>query len=98
MENMIGRALKLIRSYHNLTLDQLNERIGHSKSFISEVERGNKTPSLETLRKYSEAFDMPLSHILFFAENQSEGPRVKKLRRSIAGKAVKMLEWVEEVI
>lgn len=97
MENMIGRALKLIRKYHNLTLDQLNERLGYSKSFISEIERGKKNPSLEVLKTYSEGFDMPLSSILFFAENQGEDKRTKRLRRAIAGKAIKLLEWVEDI-
>lgn len=94
---MINRALKLIRKYHNLTLDELAIEADLSKSYISEIERGNKTPSIGTLQKYAEVFDMPLSSIMFFAENQEESKSTGKIRRSIAKKALTLLEWVEEI-
>lgn len=96
---MINKALKLIRNYHNKALTDTATELGVSKSHVSEIERGNKTPSFGLLERYSEVFDLPLSSILFFAENydKDESERAKKIRKSIAGKAIKILEWVEEV-
>lgn len=94
---MVHKALKLIRKYHNHSIQQAAELLGVSVSHISEVEREKKTPSLGLLQKYSEAFDLPLSSIMFFAENQGESKRTEKLRKSISGKAIKLLEWVDDI-
>lgn len=94
---MINKALKLIRQYHNKTLTEAAAELGVSKSYLSEVERGKKTPSLEVLESYASVFKMPLSSIMFFAEQQGESTKDGKLRRSIAQKTIKMLDWVQTV-
>ena len=96
---MVNKALKLIRNYHNKTITETAIELGVSKSHVSEIEGGNKKPSLGLLERYSEVFNLPLSSILFFAENydKDESEREKNIRRSMAGKAIKILEWVEEV-
>lgn len=94
---MINNALKLIRKYHNRTLTETAEDIGVSKSYLSELENGKKTPSIEVLKSYSDAFGMPLSSILFFAENQETGERERKLKRAIGTKALKMLDWLDTI-
>jgi transcriptional regulator with XRE-family HTH domain len=63
---MLGKALKLIRSYYDLSQTELCSRLGISNSHLSEIESGKKQPSIELLRKYSDYFEIPLSSILFF--------------------------------
>lgn len=94
---MLNTALKLIRRYHNLTLVQASEKLGVSVSYLSEVERGVKTPSLDVLRAYSSVYGMPLSSIMYFAEQQSKDSGGSNLKRKISSKALRMLEWVDEV-
>ena len=91
---MIGRALKLIRTYHDLTQSELAGQLGVSNSHISEVESEKKNPTIELLQKYSSNFDIPLSSILFFSENL-ENKAVDNLRISLARKVVAILEWNE---
>ncbi|MDR1630216.1 MAG: helix-turn-helix domain-containing protein [Oscillospiraceae bacterium] len=45
----VGERIKEIRKAHNLTQKQLAEMIGISITHISVIERGVKTPKLETL-------------------------------------------------
>lgn len=94
---MINQALKLIRKYHNETQTETASKLGISKSHLSEIESGKKKPSYDLLEKYAEMFNMPLSSILFFAEKQSEPESVKKAHSAIAGKAIKMLDWLETI-
>ena len=94
---MISNALKLIRKYHNKTLTETAKEIGVSKSYLSELESGKKTPSIEVLKSYSNAFRMPLSSILFFAENQEASEGERKLKRAIGTKALKMLDWLDTI-
>ena len=56
---MINEALKLIRVFHDLRQFELAEHLKVSKSHISEIESGTKTPSLELMEKYSAEFRIP---------------------------------------
>jgi len=91
---MQHEALRLVRVFHDLNQSALADRLGISKSYLSELEAGKKQPTLELLQKYADAFNMPLSSLLFFAENVDNPTRSEKVRTAIAGKALKMLQWI----
>lgn len=94
---MLNRALRLLRTYHQLTQVELAKRLGISNSYLSEIESGEKPPQLELLKKYSEIFKMPTSSILLFSESmEGEGLRRGKLRTVAADKILRLLEWIEE--
>lgn len=95
---MLNEALRLIRVYHDLSQTQLSYDLGISNSFVSELESGKKTPSLELLDKYASRFDLPLSSILFFSENLGKVRVTDKLRMNVARKAVSLLDWVARTV
>lgn len=92
---MFSRALMVIRQYYRLSQIEAAERIGISRSYLNEIEKGKKEPSLDILKKYSEAFDIPLSHIMLFAENE-DGDNFDKVRMFAADKVLRILEWLAE--
>jgi transcriptional regulator with XRE-family HTH domain len=94
---MLHRALRLLRTYHQLTQVDLAKRLGISNSYLSELESGDKTPPLDLLDKYSDIFKMPASSILLFSESLAgAGRRGGKLRVGAADKILRLLEWFEE--
>lgn len=93
---MLNEALRLMRVFHDLNKTQVAERVGLSKSYITELERGDKKVTLEVLRKYANAFSVPLSSLMFFAEQATEGPP-ERVRTAVASKVVKMLDWIATV-
>ena len=94
---MINRALRLIRVYHDLSLSDAAQRIGLSKSYISEIERGRKKVSLDVLNKYSLAFDIPISSMMLFSERIEDRRFSEKSRAYVADKALKMLDWIATI-
>lgn len=92
---MYDRALKTLRQYHRLTQSNLAEQLVISRSYLNEIERGRKEPSLEILAKYAERFDIPLSSLMLFAE-QTQNPKLDRARLYVADKVLKMLEWIAE--
>jgi len=92
---MYDRALKTIRQYHRLSQSELADQINISRSYLNEIERNRKEPSLEVLKKYSDRFDVPLSSIMLFAE-LGAGTTFDRARVFVADKVLKMLEWVAE--
>ncbi|MDE0583516.1 helix-turn-helix domain-containing protein, partial [Planococcus sp. A6] len=51
----IGTTLKKLRKERKLTLKQLAQETGVSISFLSQVERGKSSVTLESLRKIADA-------------------------------------------
>lgn len=90
---MQHEALRLVRVFHDMNQTALADKLQISKSYISEIESGKKQVTLELLQKYADAFGMPLSSLLFFSEQVGDQPR-EKVRKAIAGKVVKMLDWI----
>lgn len=90
---MLGEALRLIRVYHDLTQTQLSYELGVSNSFLSEIEAGKKTPSLDVLGKYSERFDIPMSSLLFFSESLDKNRLTSTVRLSVGKKVLALLDW-----
>lgn len=95
---MLNRALRLLRTYHQLTQTELAKRLGISNSYLSELEKGvSKEPSIELLNKYAEIFKMPASSILLFSEQiDSRASTGAKLRVAAADKILKLLEWIDD--
>lgn len=92
---MLGEALRLMRVFHDMKQVELADRLGVSKSHISEIESGNKTPSLDLVERYSETFKIPVSSIMFFAEELPHAKTGDKVRSKIAGKVIDILRFVE---
>jgi transcriptional regulator with XRE-family HTH domain len=63
---MLGKALRLIRVFHDLSQKDLAEKLEISKSYISEIESGKKTPTIDLLNKYSNFFDIPTKRLFIF--------------------------------
>ena len=94
MDNL-GRILKHIRKFNHLTQKELGWKLKISRSYVSEMESGNKIPSLEILNKYSETFDLPLYGILLFADNWEERKSLLgKLSRHLTKSALSFLDWI----
>ena len=67
----LGNDVRGLRKSRGLTLNELALKIGRSVGFISQVERGLSSPSIDDLRAIAAALDVPTSW--FFAnESQNE--------------------------
>jgi len=60
----VGRRLKESRQKLGLTQEQLAERAGLHYSYIGQVERGDKNPSLKTLYRLAGALNVGIDYLL----------------------------------
>lgn len=93
---MLNEALRLVRVFHDLNKSEAASRVGLSKSYITELERGDKNVTIDVLNKYAQAFDLPISSLMLFAEHAAAGT-TEKTRVFVADKALRMLEWIEMI-
>lgn len=95
MNEHLGRALKLVRSYHDMSQIELAQKLDISRSYLSEIEAGRKTPSMDLLGEYSRQFSVPLSTLLLVSEGFEDMSMSGRLKRLATDKAIRFLEWVD---
>jgi len=62
---MIGRNIHHIRTKHGITLSELAEKAGISKSYLSSIERNLKqNPSIQVMEKIAEVLKVDLETLL----------------------------------
>jgi len=91
---MLNEALKQIRLFHQLKQVELAKKLDISKSYLSEIESGRKSVSMDLLHKYAEVFSVPASSLLLFSENIEAAKASDTLRLKCANKIIKAMEWV----
>jgi transcriptional regulator with XRE-family HTH domain len=75
----IGYRLRTRRQELGLSLRELAERVGLTASFLSQIERDLTSPSLESLRKISNALEVPI--FFFLIETEDKSPVVRCSQR-----------------
>ncbi len=72
----LNEALRLIRTFHGTKIKDLAEKIEVSAGYISDIEKGNKKPSMDLIEKYAVFFSTTPSALLFFSEelDSQRGP------------------------
>lgn len=64
IKEIIANNITTLRKMHNMTQGELAERLNYSDNAVSRWERGEVTPSIETLEQLSEIFSVPLESLL----------------------------------
>ena len=70
--NSLGRDLRALRKSRNITLSELALILGRSVGFISQIERGLSTPTINDLRLLAKALDVPVSWFFMFEDGDDE--------------------------
>lgn len=76
--SQVGARIRERRKELGLSLRELAERIDLTASFLSLVERGHNTPSLDSLWRIAEALEVPL---FYFTEINGQNPVVRRDER-----------------
>src|ERR1700687_147685 len=65
----LGKRLRELRVGKRFTQEALSEAVNVNPSFIGHLERGQKLPSLHTLIKLAETFEVPVLQFFMFESN-----------------------------
>lgn len=68
IESEIGKRIRIFRTSHGMTLQEVSEKTGLSQSYLSKVENSPKAPPVSTLIKISKALGVSMSTL--FGENE----------------------------
>jgi len=68
----IGKALKLVRSAKDLSLEIVAERSGISASYLSRIERDERQATMPLVARIAEALAVPVAIVVFLGSDEAE--------------------------
>ena len=72
VKNNIGEVLRLLRISYDLSISELSQKTKISKSYITEIEKGEKNPSDKILKNYSDGLEIPEETLKYLLNNYSK--------------------------
>ena len=87
VQHRLGERMQALRADRDVTQEVLAARIGISQKYLSELERGAKSPSWQTLVAIAhKGFEIKLAALLFGIDEEIGG-EVKHLNDVLAGRS-----------
>lgn len=94
-----GKRIRALRKERKLTQEALAERSGLHNTYIGQIERGEKNPSLESIEKLSVGLDVSVAELFeTFADKPRSNPEIKKLNEMIEKLPPKTLETLLNMV
>jgi transcriptional regulator with XRE-family HTH domain len=75
---IIADRLRSLREEKNMSQGDIEKLTGLLRSYISRVENGHTVPTIETLEKLAQAFEVPLYQLLYDGEEPPKLPNLPK--------------------
>lgn len=100
-EEQIGKRIKAMRLRLGLTQEQLGERADLHYSYVGQVERGDKLPSLKSLKKLARALNTNVEVLLEEGEDylstSSAELLIRELSSMLEGRSLEDIRLVLEM-
>lgn len=75
-----GRIIKMLRTAEGWSQKELATKLGVSRSYLSLVENGKKTPAIPIILEIAKLFDIPAA-LLFVEPDREDSETFKELQR-----------------
>ncbi len=97
VETILPERIRYYRQKQGLTQGQLSELVNVTEHYIAEIENELKFPSMELIKKFSLALNVPIYNLMQSLEN-IELSNCSKLRTILNAKDEKELSTMLEVL
>ena len=77
----LGQFIKAIRNMNSINQDDLAEKIGINRTYLSKIENGKKTPTLLVIKSIAKELSIPVSILVYLAfDTKTDSNEIKNLR------------------
>ncbi|GFO58754.1 hypothetical protein GMST_10790 [Geomonas silvestris] len=95
---LLGARIKELRRRVGMSQDQLAERVGIEGKYISRIEVGRRSPSLETLEKIADSLDVEMKELFDFSHHSPEVASPRGIERALEGATKEELTLIFKLI
>lgn len=72
IDGAFAKILRELRVSKGFSQETLGQEVGIHRTYVSQLERGLKSPSLKTLYKIARVLEVPLSEIMILIEKEQD--------------------------
>ena len=98
IDKTIGKRIRQCRQRKGLTIENLAEKADITPTFMGDVERGNKLPSIHTFIKIVNALDVSFDYILSEKVTASKPIVINEMTKKIMNFNTYQLKMLEKII
>jgi len=69
---MDGKILKALRNIYGISAVQMCKKLGISRSYLSEIENGNRSINTDLLEKYGDVFGIKPAYLMVLDDSYKE--------------------------
>jgi len=66
IKEKFGKRLREIRKNKGISQEKLSKRAGFDRTYVGKIERGERSPSLETIEKLADALEVEILELFKF--------------------------------
>jgi transcriptional regulator with XRE-family HTH domain len=74
LQTSLGRVIRDLRSKRGYSQESFAHAVGLHRTYMSDIERGERNVSLRNLVRIAATLEVPLSRLIAVAENRLETP------------------------
>ena len=89
----LAKRIRQLRKVYKMSQEQLAEKADLHPTFIGNIERAEKNPTITSLEKIARAFNIPLTELFTFPDDQ----KFVHANTQALNKALKFLEIAKEL-
>jgi transcriptional regulator with XRE-family HTH domain len=95
---MMGKRIREYRSKTSKTQEKFAESIGLSAEYISQLETGVRSPSLETIVKIANALNVPVDYLVSDSLIIDENEKINEILVLLKGRTSEELSFAADII
>jgi len=84
-KQLLGARIKELRKYRGLSQEQLSEKVDIDPKYVSFIECGRSSPSLETMESIARALEVEIKDLFEFAHLQAGGVKAEEVEKLLEG-------------
>ena len=94
---ILGQRIREQRELQKLNQEKFAEMVGISNIHLSEIERGNKNPSMETFIRIVNALDTPADYLLRYEVRTTTKVLLNEITERMTGLPPEQLEFIKDL-
>jgi transcriptional regulator with XRE-family HTH domain len=95
---VIGERLKAIRLQKGMSQGDIEHRSGLVRAYVSRVENGHLTPTLETLEKFGRALNVKVYQLFYEGEKVRRAAVITRSTKRVSKKESRLLTHFRRVL
>lgn len=95
---LLGARIKELRKRAGLSQDQLAEQVGIESKYLSRLEVGKRSPSLDTLGRIADALRVEMKTLFDFSHHDAEATTPKGISAALAGASREDLKLIHKLV